>query len=156
MNTSLTAIWKPEFERLHKADAQKVAEEIIAIGESATPAQILDKARDAATELHKCFEWDDTSAAEKYRLDQARQVVRHLVIRETVRENKPPIRFFFKADNGVGYQPTRSIAKNHDKYQSLLSSALRDLDALRVKYHSLTELDAVFDAIEELMRSKAS
>lgn len=155
MDTALTATWKPEFERLHKADAQKVAEEIMAIGESATPAQILDKARDNATELHKCFEWDDTSAAEKYRLDQARQVVRHLVIRETIREDKPPIRFFFKAERGGGYQSTKAIVKNQDRYQALLSNALRDLDALRVKYHSLTELESVFDAIEELMRGKA-
>lgn len=152
---SVTAVWKPGFESLHKADAQRVADEIMSIGESATPAQIVDKARDAKTELHKCFEWDDAVAAEKHRLDQARQVVRHLVIRETVREDKPPIRFLFKPENGKGYQPTKLIVRNPDSYQSLLANALRDLEALRVKYHSLTELEAVFDAIEDLMRGKA-
>ena len=51
-----------------KADAQKCADEIMEICdelESATPQQILDKARDSNTELHKCFTWDDTEAAEK-------------------------------------------------------------------------------------------
>lgn len=153
---SVTAVWKPGFESLHKADAQLVAEEIASIGESATPAQIVDMARDNGTELHKCFEWDDAIAAEKHRLDQARQVVRHLVIRETVKEDKPPIRFFFRPESGAGYQPTQVIVRNQDSYQALLKSAMRDLEALRAKYHSLTELEQVFDAIEELMRGKAS
>lgn len=152
----VTAVWKPGFERLHKANAQLVAEEISSIGESATPAQIVDKARDDTTELHKCFEWNDTKAAEAYRLQQARHVVCHLVIRETIREDKPPIRFFFKPDSMDGYQPTRIIARNQDSYQALLDSAMRDLESLRVKYHSLTELEEVFSAIEDLMRGKAS
>ena len=37
-------------------DPQKVAEEIMGIGESATPRQIVDRARDEKSELHKCFE----------------------------------------------------------------------------------------------------
>ena len=152
----VTAAWKPGFESLHKADAQLVAAEIASIGESATPAQIVDKARDSSTELHKCFEWDDAIAAEKHRLNQARQVVRHLVIRETIREDKPPIRFLFKPESGAGYQPTQIIVRNQDSYQALLESALRDLEALRVKYHSLSELESIFDAIEDLMHGKAS
>ncbi len=152
----MNAEWKPGFAGLHNADAQLVAREIIAIGESVTPEQIVNKARNADTELHKCFDWDDTTAAEKYRLHQARQVVCHLVIKETIQKDKPPIRFFFAPENGSGYQPTRIIVRNCDAYKSLLASALRDLEALRVKYHSLTELEAVFDAIEELMRGKTS
>lgn len=153
---SVTAMWKPGFEGLHKANAQVVAEEIASIGDCATPSQIVDKARDCSTELHKCFEWRDDVAAEKYRLQQARQIVCHLVVKETVREEKPPIRFFFKAESGAGYQPTQVIVRNQDSYQALLKSAMCDLEALRVKYHSLTELEQVFDAIEELMRGKAS
>lgn len=156
MAVEMSAMWKPGFAALHKADAQLVAAEIASIGDSATPAQIVDKARDPSSELHKCFEWNDAVAAEKHRLDQARQVVRHLVIRETVREDKPQIRFFFKPESGSGYRPAQIIVRNQDSYQNLLASALRDLEALRVKYHSLTELEAVFDAIEELMRGKAS
>lgn len=156
MDFGMSAMWKPGFSSLHNADAQLVAEEIASIGESATPAQIVDKGRDPGSELHKCFEWDDSKAAESYRIQQARQVVCHLVIRETVREDKPPIRFFFKPESGTGYQPTQAIVRNQDSYQALLKSAMRDLDALRVKYHSLGELERVFDAIEELMRGRAS
>lgn len=122
MDITVTAQWKPGFEGLHKADAQKVAEEIASIGISATPAQIVDAARYSGTELHKCFEWRDDVASEKYRLQQARQVVCHLVIRETVVEDKPPIRFFHKPDNASGYQPTQKIVRNQDAYFNLICS----------------------------------
>lgn len=156
MEVQFTAEWKPGFASLHNANAQIVAREIASIGDSATPAQIVDKARDARTELHKCFEWDDAKAAEAHRIQQARQVVCHLVIRETVVEDRPPVRFFFQPEKGAGYQPTQIIVRNQDNYQTLLVSAMRDLDALRRKYHTLSELEQVFDAIEELMRGKAS
>lgn len=153
---NITAAWKPGFEGLFKADAQRVAEEIASIGEKATPYQILDKARDQSTELHKCFEWDDSVAAEKYRLHQARQVVCRLVIKETIKENKPPIRFMFQTKNGDGYQPTKIIYRDPDKYQELLQSVLRELQAIRNKHSNLSELEEVFSAIDEAVRGKAS
>lgn len=153
---SVTAIWKPGFESFHKANAQLVAEEIASIGESVTPAQIVDKARDGGTELHKCFEWDDSVAAEKYRLSQARQVVCHLVIQETIRENRPPIRFMLQAKNGAGYEPTKIIYKDPDKYQALLGNVLRELVAIRNKHSNLSELEEVFSAIDDVMQGRAS
>lgn len=66
----LTATWGKHF---FKADATKCASEIMEICdqmESATPQQILEKARDESTELHKCFTWDDSIAAEKYRINR--------------------------------------------------------------------------------------
>lgn len=74
----------------YSADAQKVAEEIYSIGESATTAQILDKARDDKSELHKCFEWDDTKAAKSWRMQQARHLVCNLVIKEETKTAHAP------------------------------------------------------------------
>ena len=85
------------------ADAQKVADEILAIGNFATTAQILDKARDEQTELHKCFDWDDAEAAEKWRLQQARHIVCNPVIKEKSDTPRPEVRVFFKTDADSGY-----------------------------------------------------
>ena len=106
--------------------------------------------------MHKCFEWDDSIAAEKYRLSQARKVVCNLVIRETIKEEKPPIRFFYQPKNGSGYQTTQIIYKDPDKYQALLASVLRELVSIRNKHSNLAELDGVFSAIDEAVRGKAS
>lgn len=134
-----------------KADAQKVADEISSIGLSVKPEEIVDKARDESTELHKCFEWDDTKAAEKYRVYQARQIVCHLIIKEVNDEpQKREVRFFYKTDNQEGYKPVSYIMRNEDEYHKLLDRALTELKAFQRKYSTLKELDGLFEAINEL------
>lgn len=134
-----------------KADAQKVADEISSIGLSIKPEEIVDKARDESTELHKCFEWDDTKAAEKYRVYQARQIVCHLIVKEVDDEpQKREVRFFYKTDSQEGYKPTSYIMRNEDEYQKLLDRALSELKAFQKKYSTLKELDGLFDAINAL------
>jgi hypothetical protein len=61
-----------------KADAQKVGEELEDIPVR-NASSVLEVARNSDGELHKCFTWDDSVAAEKYRLDQARYVLRMIV-----------------------------------------------------------------------------
>jgi len=41
-----------------------------------TAAAVVDSARDPQSPLHRYFEWDDTSAAESWRLEQARSLIR--------------------------------------------------------------------------------
>ena len=77
-------IWK--MSGVFKADAEKVSAEIESIGSEATPAEIVEKAKDESTELHKCFEWDDSIAAQRWRLQQARQIVCLLVYEEEKKE----------------------------------------------------------------------
>ena len=90
--------WTPFGSSLYKGvDPQKVADEILGIGDEATPQQIVDAARDEGTELHRCFEWNDSVAAEKYRLTQARTIVCNLVIkRPESEEEQPKVRYFYK------------------------------------------------------------
>ena len=147
-----TIRWK--LSGIYKADAATVAGEIASIGDNATPQQIVDRAKDPNSELHKCFTWDDTIAAEKYRLCEARQVVRLLVIdRSQETENEPPVRVFFKVDNtkSEGYKQTVHIFRNEDEYTKLLKMALAELEAFQRKYRTLSELDPVFDAINEVI-----
>lgn len=145
----ITAKWKQGYGFFAKADAQTVAEEILSIGENATPRQIVEKARDASTELHKCFEWDDGIAAEKYRERQASEVVRLLVIKEeAIPEDRPEVRYFFKPKKEEGYKPTHVIVRKEDEYQRLLAQAWAELQAFKRKYSMLTELQEIFDLIQ--------
>ena len=134
-----------------RADAQKVADEISSIGLTVRPEEIVDKARDENTELHKCFEWDDTKAAEKYRVYQARQIVCHLIVKEVNDEpQKQEVRFFYKTDSQEGYKPTSYIMRNEDEYQKLLDRAFSELKAFEKKYSTLKELGGLFDVINTL------
>lgn len=144
----IVATWRPGF-NLFKADAQKVADEIGSIGEEVTPAQIVERARDNTTELHKCFEWDDSVAADKYRLYQARKVVCHLVIKEVEEKaNTAPVRVFHKTESNRGYKPFELIVKNKTEYEKLLDRAMLELRAFKAKYHTLSELEEILALID--------
>lgn len=133
------------------ADAQKCYEEIMEICEdldSASPQAVLDRARDESSELHKCFTWDDSIAAEKWRVNEARLVTRQLVIKEVeVPKDRPEIRLFYKTDNESGYKPTEIIVRKEDEYKKLLASAYAELRAFKRKYSMLKELQEIFDLI---------
>jgi hypothetical protein len=47
-----------------------------------TPKEILEKAKDPKSPLHKYFEWDNSKAGEQYRIYQARHLARHPEIGE--------------------------------------------------------------------------
>lgn len=131
---------------IFKADPQKVYEEI---GDTEISAEeLLEKARKDNTELHKCFEWDDAIAGEKYRLMQARKVLNSLMF-IPVEESETPIRIFSYTPE-TKYKPTVQMVVNIDEYQSLLAQAKRELDAFRKKYNSLTELHELFELIDTL------
>lgn len=152
----LEAKWKPGFS-LFKADAQRVAEELAELGDEITPARILDKARDSDTELHKCFEWDDTVAAEKYRLTQARQIVCHLVIKERQDppEGQAPRRVYYKTSGDGGYKPTTLILRNESEWAALKARCEQELAAIMARYKTVLEMEhpALWD---ELSRAVAS
>lgn len=136
-----------------KADAQKCADEIMEICEqleSATPQQILEKARDSNTELHKCFTWDDTEAAEKWRISEARAVVRNLKIIEQKpdKQTEPTtIRVFYKTDNESGYKPTKLILKKPDEYKVLVERCRSELLAIKQKFNSISEYEEIWELI---------
>jgi hypothetical protein len=132
---------------IYKADAQKVAEEI---GKGRiTPQEVLEKARDENSELHKCFEWDDSIAAEKYRLQQARAIIINLEYKSED-ESKEPTRAYQLTTVTNTYQPAEHFRVQHDEYQALLKRAKMELEAFKRRYHNLTELEAIFEAMEAL------
>ena len=132
---------------LFKADASKVADEIGY--DKVTPQEVLDKARDENTELHKCFEWEDSVAAEKYRLRQASDIIRNLVFIKKKKEDEP-IRCFQITTEKNTYQPTQMFLVQEDEYQALLKRAKAELESFKRRYATLTELESIFEAIEEL------
>ena len=131
------------------ADANKCANEILSIDGEITRESVLEKARNTDTELHKCFEWDDSIAAEKYRLVQAGEVIRFLVIEEDEKpDDRPEIRVFHITERGEGYKPIQYIVKHENEYERLLANAWAELRAFKAKYACLEELREILDLID--------
>lgn len=141
----MNVTWKVQ--GIFKADAQKCFEEIG--GDGVTPEDVLNIAKDESTELHKCFEWDDTAAAEKYRLSQARSILQMIVVVPEKEEVTPRRVFQISSERNV-YQPLNFFVKNEDEYQTLLLRAIGELKALATRYQSLEELRDIFELINLL------
>lgn len=137
-----------------KADPSKCYEEIKGIGEEVKPEQVVEKATNPDSELHKCFDWDDSSAANKFRLYQARLVINHLIVvtRETEDEEKEPVQFrvMMKNDNNrdSGYKQTLVMVRDEDEYSKLLEQAYKELQAFKQKYQCLSELAEIIALID--------
>lgn len=130
------------------ADAEKCYREIESLGDC-KPEEIVEFAEDEETELHKCFEWDDTKAAQRWRVQQARIVCNSLtvIVEEDVDE---PIsyRLIEHDSEELVYRPITVIARNEDQYNRLLYRARQEMAQFKKRYASLKELASVIDAID--------
>lgn len=140
-----------------KADANKVASEMYHIGKvngnnEFKPQELVDYARNNPnSELHKCFEWNDTIAAEKYRVNQAREVIRYLRITvptENGKTEKTAIRMFVSTNNhDNNYKATEIVFQNKSEYDKLLAEAMSELQAFKRKYKGIKELGKILALI---------
>ena len=136
-----------------KADATKCYEEIQDIGDEVKPEQVVERATNPESELHKCFDWDDSSAANKYRLYQARLVINHLIVvtRDTD-EEKEPVQFRVMLKNestkDSAYKQTLVMVRDEDEYRKLLDQAYRELHSFKQKYQCLSELAEIIALID--------
>ena len=131
-----------------KADANKVYEELETIALK-TPQNIVDYAEaNPSSELHKCFTWDDSKAANEWRKQEARQVVRLLVFEDEETNTPSKIRVLQKTTDA--YEPVTRIVRNKDEYEALLERAYAELRAFRERYKNLAELEQILELIDEL------
>jgi len=107
-------------------------------------------AEDLSNPLHNSFEWDDTVAAEQWRLQQARQIIRSVVV--ILPNIAKPITAFVslrddRTQEGGGYRTIIDVMSDKDMRERLLEEALADLRHWEQKYSQFNELQPVFEAI---------
>jgi len=118
---------------------------------SVLPQQVVEFAIDETTELHSYFEWDENEAAAKYRLHQARTLLRvhvRLILPNGDPEN---VRAFVSLTddrrNRNGYRPMVSVLEDEELRRALVIDAIGELRVFERKYKALNELSAVFEAV---------
>ena len=115
-----------------------------------TAKSLLDANRPKEAPLHGEFEWDDSKAAEQYREQQARHIINCLCVKPE-RNDQEPVRAFFTISQ-PSYENISVILQSAEKHSSLLDLALKELNAFKAKYNTLTQLEPVFDAIDKCTR----
>lgn len=133
------------------ADAERCYREIGNL-KKITPEAIVDYARSEETELHKCFQWDDSIAAENWRKQQARNIVCSLkVVVEKETTGSQTYRLIQHDDEEKEYRQVVFTVRNMDEYGRLLQQAKDELRSFRQRYKSITELSEVIDEIEKVL-----
>ena len=137
-----------------KGNAEAVYHEIQTLGNSYTPDDIVELAKDESTELHKCFEWDDTIAAEKWRKHTARLICCSLQVVVEKEEKEPVTYRLIQNDRSEqAYKPVTMTVRNDAEYERLLKQAKLELKAFKERYKKITELETVIDEIDRIVNS---
>lgn len=109
------------------------------------PRIVVEWARgNPASELHGRFEWDDARAAEKYRLDQARQLISVYV--RTDDGQRATISLVQDRNADGGYRKIEQVMSNAELRAMALRQAMREFNRWRQRYEHLSELAKVFSA----------
>lgn len=98
--------------------------------------------------LYAAIEWDDTKAADEYRLWQVRRLIQVHVVTE---EGEPRlVSLSFDRPQGGGYRAIDDILADRSLSQAMLNDALKELDRVRRKYERVKELVSVWIEIEKV------
>lgn len=135
-----------ELERLAKAN-----------GGLLEPEQVVEAARAKTSPLHSSFDWKDTEAAHKWRLHQARNLIRVTVEYLGPDEDASPSRVFVSLTpdrKEGGYRTMASVLSDAELRNQLMADALEDMKRFQLRYSALRELADVFAAMKKVGRGK--
>lgn len=122
-----------------------------------TPQAVVQAARSEKSPLHSHFEWDDTVAGEKFRLDQARQLIRCEVTHVVGLDNLPRnVRAFVSVrpneEAEQRYIPEEEARLNPFTRALVLQQMRSDIAALTRRYEHLSEY---WDMVREMVGETA-
>lgn len=117
------------------------------------PAQLVEAAQDINSPLHPAFEWDDEECGRLHRIEQARAIIRNIVVvHQTSDDDRPTyIQAFLSTEvegGGRQYVSTARICANEEMLQFVLTDALASLCAWRKRYEHIQELAPLIAAME--------
>lgn len=147
--------------------AGAVCQQLHETKEGLTPQGLVDVSRPVDAPMHNEFEWDDSIAGEKYRVEQAKHVIRNLVIvksdinkeREVKLDVQPEIpeeevqdrAFQSTYERKNLYVPLMDALTNETWRANLLEAAKRDTRCFIAKYRRLDELAKIIDDMNDFL-----
>ena len=111
------------------------------------PTEVVTLAADPEHPLHPMFEWDDTEAARRYRLGQARAMIRSVRINVVTADNGNVDDFKIRAwvsaraagTGQSGYLPEDEVRMRPEQRDRVLRQMVRELNAYRRRYQHMSE-----------------
>ncbi len=129
-----------------KANAQRIGVALAEIADQQkgrlTPKAVVDAARASRHPLRPFFEWNDTAAADAYRLDQARMLIRSIVVIDDDAEagDAKPAFLSISDHGGTSYRSMQEVLDSVELQSAVLAAAERDLAAFEKRYRQLQDI----------------
>jgi hypothetical protein len=125
-----------------------------------TPAEVVRQSQADTAVLHSYFEWDDGKAGPLYRQEQARHLLRSIVVKIEREQSETPliVRAFHPVsavgdgedEQGQSYVNTIRIWSEPALRQQVLARAMSELQALEKRYAEYSELAPVWGILREV------
>ena len=124
------------------------------------PQYVVDEARSSSSPLHDYFDWDDSVAAEKYRIYQARNLINHITVEISYDNEKQDVKGWFSVNSTPNDERLNKVYVTVDRVinepelrNQILISAIQEADYWKEKYQQYTEFSSICKAIA-LVKSK--
>jgi hypothetical protein len=141
--------------------AQRIGEALERITEEnkghLTPEAVVSAARSPRHVLHRHFDWNDATAAESWRLSQARGVIRSVKIVAEDHDRPLPAFLSVHSTHGTSYRPLSEIMVSKDLQRRVMVQAEKDLASFETRYRNLQDICVlVSEARERLAEKRAA
>ena len=124
-----------------------------------TPNKVLDDARRKDSPLHDYFEWDNGVAGERWRVNQARELIREYRVDVKLVGGgvvNIPKYFSITAEDGTDADQNNRVYVSYEKakdnpviVEKIVLQALDEANSWRERYRAYSELRSISDAIVE-------
>lgn len=92
-----------------------------------TPPTVVEAARPKDAPLHPAFEWDNKTAAERYREHQARNLIRSVHVVTEARPEPAPAYVHVSSEEKPSYQPMELVVQSPDMFALALTELQRKM-----------------------------
>ena len=125
------------------SDLREQLQEIRSKHGKLTPVLVVDEARDESSPLHHHFDWDNDDAAESWRKEQARLLIKSVRITYEVGGKDHSVRAFHAIRqehlNEPVYEPSEVVATDPMLREIVLRQMERDWESLHARYGMFRE-----------------
>lgn len=124
------------------------------------PEDVVKAAEPKSSPLHDKFDWKNSTAAHKWRLEQARHIIRVFVQVIDTGKGSAESRVFVALSSdmpgGGGYRILTDVLGDETLRKTLLQDAYEDMRRFTQKYAALEELADVFEAMDKAKRKQTT
>lgn len=136
-----------------KTYGRRIDQLIAQLGRAITPEELLEDAQDLGSPMHNFFEWDDDIAAQKYRLQQARYILRCIDVEIIYNGDNKSTRAYVNVsdpqdqERGLVYVSVDRALSEPEMRKQLIQQAMIEAMSWKEKYKTLKELGLIFETI---------